>query len=124
MASRRLLDVESGEGHKIKPWFQGKLDFSPTVRDLSDDGFVLAGGRLDYVNGRPVAALVYRRREHVINLLMWPAAPGEKESGPRSETRQTYHLVNWRRQGMNWWAVSDLNPQELAEFAQLLRRRD
>jgi anti-sigma factor RsiW len=108
--------------HAVKPWFQGKLDFSPAVLDLSDDGFVLAGGRLDYVNGRPVAALVYRRRQHVINLLTWPAAPGE-ETSPRIEARQGYHLASWKHQGMSWWAVSDLNPEELAEFAQLLRRQ-
>jgi anti-sigma factor RsiW len=124
LASRHLLDVESSDGHTVKPWFQGKLDFSPTVRDLSADGFFLAGGRLDYVNGRPVAALVYRRRQHVINLLTWPAAPGERETSPRSEARQGYHLVSWRRQGMSWWVVSDLNPGELAEFAQLLRSRE
>jgi anti-sigma factor RsiW len=125
LASRHLLDMESSDRHVLKPWFQGKLDFAPTVRDLKDDGFILAGGRLDYVNGRPVAALVYHRRRHVINLLTWPAAPGERETNARrSDTRQGYHLLSWRHQGMNWWAVSDLNEGELAEFARLLRGRD
>jgi anti-sigma factor RsiW len=118
-----LLDVESADGPRVKPWFQGKLDFAPTVPDLSDDGFDLAGGRLDYVNGRPVAALVYRRRRHVINVLTWPA-PGQKDTGPHQQTRQGYHLVHWRRQGMTWWAVSDLNAAELARFAHLLRGRE
>jgi anti-sigma factor RsiW len=119
-----LLDVESSDRHRVKPWFQGKIDFAPTVRDLSDEGFLLAGGRLDYVAGRPVVALVYRRRQHVVNLLTWPAAPGEKDTAPHGATRQGYHLISWRQQGMSWWAVSDLNPAELAEFARLLRGRE
>ena len=122
--ANHLLDVESSDRHTVKPWFQGKLDFAPAVRDLSDDGFVLAGGRLDYVNGRSVAALVYRRRQHVINLLIWPGGPEEKESRPRSESRQGYQLVSWQRRGMHCWAVSDLNAGELAEFARLLRGRE
>jgi anti-sigma factor RsiW len=124
LADRHLLDVESSDRHTVKPWFQGKVDFAPSVRDLSDDGFVLAGGRLDYVHGRPIAALVYRRRQHVINLLLWPAAAGEKETPVRHETRQGYHLIYWRRQGMTGWAVSDLNASELAEFARLFRGRE
>jgi anti-sigma factor RsiW len=124
LAARRLLDVESDDRHTVKPWFQGKLDFSPAVRDLGDDGFTLVGGRLDYVNGRPVAALVYRRHQHVINLLTWPAAPGEADTGPRAVTRQGYQVVSWRRQGMNGWAVSDLNAGELAEFARLVSGRE
>ncbi len=122
LAGRHLLDVESSDRHQVKPWFQGKLDFAPAVRDLKEAGFILAGGRLDYVNGRPVAALVYHRRQHVINLLIWPGAAGENQTGPRAQTRQGYHLVEWQDQGMNWWAVSDLNPAELVELAQLLRR--
>jgi anti-sigma factor RsiW len=122
LAGRHLLDVEAADGHVVKPWFQGKLDFAPPVLELGEEGFPLEGGRLDYVNGRPVAALVYRRRGHVINLLIWPGAPGEKDTPPRSEARQGYHLSSWRRQGMTWWAVSDLNPEELAGFARLLRR--
>jgi anti-sigma factor RsiW len=115
--AEHLVDVESSDQHTVKPWFRGKLDFSPAVRDLADQGFILVGGRLDYVNGRPVAAVVYRRRQHVVNLLIWPAR--ENEERPRSETRQGYHLIHWRRDGMSWWAISDLNAAELAEFARL-----
>ena len=126
LLAEHITDIRSGDGHEVKPWFQrkGKLDFSFPVHDLSEQGFPLYGGRLDYLGGHRVAALVYQRRKHFINLLIWPATAGDKETEPRSQTRQGYHLVDWRRQGMNWWAVSDLDPRELAEFAQLLRQRD
>jgi anti-sigma factor RsiW len=124
LVSRHLLDVESSDRHTVKPWFQGRLDFAPVVRDLRDQGFILAGGRLDYVNGRPVAAVVYRRDRHVVNVLSWPASPGAKDVEPRSETRQGFHLVHWRRQRMNRWAVSDLNLDDLNRLAQLLGGRD
>jgi anti-sigma factor RsiW len=124
LLASHLMDVESSDRHTVKPWFQGRLDFAPLVRDLGDDGFTLVGGRLDYVNGRPVAAVVYRRRRHVINLLTWPAAAGEKDAAVRSETRQGYQVVSWRRHGLNGWAVSDLEAAELAEFARLVRGRE
>ncbi len=124
MLSSHLYDVESSDQHTVKPWFHGKLDFAPTVTDLSKDGFVLAGGRLDYVNGRSVAALVYHRRKHVINLLTWPARTGNEDTSVTSETKQGYHLVHWRREGMEWWAVSDLNLSELTEFARRLQGRE
>jgi anti-sigma factor RsiW len=116
-----LLDVPSTDRHTVKPWFQGKLDFAPTVADLSADGFVLAGGRMDYVNGKPAAALVYRRRQHVINLLAWPTE--EADTQPQGDARQGFHVVRWRQGGLSWWAVSDLDAGELMKFARLVAGR-
>jgi anti-sigma factor RsiW len=99
----------------VKPWFNGKLDYSPTVPDLGDRGFPLMGGRLDYVGNRPVAVLVYGRRQHIINLYLWPAAGGGEGSSP---PRQGYHLIHWTREGTAYWAVSDVNPSDLTEFVQ------
>ena len=101
----------------VKPWFAGKLDFAPEVEDLSAQGFTLAGGRLDYIDGRTVAALVYRRRQHIISVLTWPA--GAEES-PKAESLQGFHVVHWVKHGMASWAVSDLAEEELRELAGLL----
>ena len=121
LMANHLTDVTSTDQHTVKPWFDGRLDFAPPVTDLADRGFPLLGGRLDYVGGRPVAALVYGRRRHVINLFVWP------ESGRRAPsqiTRQGYHAVHGVGSGVEYWAVSDLDPSELESFVASLRLHD
>ena len=111
-----LMDVASTDQHTVKPWFDGRLDFAPPVKDLKAAGFLLAGARLDYVANRPVAALVYQRRQHVIDLFVWPGN-GTGGLNPDMTDRKGYNLLWWNRNGMTFWAVSDISPQELAEFA-------
>ena len=118
-----LVDVQSSDQHNVKPWFNGRLDFSPTVPRLEEAGFPLQGGRLDYVHGRSVAVVVYTRRQHVVNVFSWPSdASGDV---PLSlATRHGYNLVHWRQGGVERWVASDLNPAELEQFAHLLQRAD
>jgi anti-sigma factor RsiW len=118
-----LTDVPSSEQHTVKPWFAGRLDFSPPVVDLSGDGFALIGGRLDYAAGRPVAALVYRRGAHVINLFVWPSEPSSPASAPAIDMRQGYNVLRWTRGQTTFWAISDLNATELQQFARLVQDR-
>jgi len=120
MASH-LTDVPSSDQHTVKPWFKGQLDFSPPVKDLSKEEFVLAGGRVDYISDRPIAALVYERRKHVINLFIWPSTPDSATSSV-ALTRQGYHLIQWTEGGLTYWAASDLNEKELEEFVALVRK--
>jgi anti-sigma factor RsiW len=117
-----LTDVPSSENHTVKPWFAGKLDFSPPVVDLGAEGFELVGGRLDYAAGRPVAALVYRRGKHLINLFVWPSASAH-ESAVAADTRQGYNVLFWTRGQTNFWAISDVNWAELRQFTALVRAR-
>jgi anti-sigma factor RsiW len=115
-----LMDVVSTDQHTVKPWFDGRVDFSPPVSDFAADGYRLIGGRLDYLDRRPVAALVYQRRKHIVNVFVWPAADGS-QSAIQSAAHDGYHLLHWRRGAMNYWMVSDLNAQEMEVFAHLLR---
>ncbi|MFL5607784.1 MAG: anti-sigma factor family protein [Gemmatimonadaceae bacterium] len=115
-----LTDVVSNDHHNVKPWFNGRVGLSPAVPALDSAGFVLVGGRLDYVASRPVAVVVYSRRQHVINVYSWA-----DDGGARSESSVTargYHLVKWRTGDVESWAVSDLNSGELAQFVALFRR--
>lgn len=114
-----LLDVASSDRHTVKPWFSGRLNFAPTVKDFATDGFPLAGGRLDYFADRPVAALVYQRRRHSINVFMWPAGRADDSAAHGCSTRAGYNLCAWRGDDMMFWAISDLNATELKQFAGL-----
>jgi anti-sigma factor RsiW len=121
MQPGHLLDVESTDQHTVKPWFDGKLDFAPPVVDLKDQGFPLVGGRLDYLDHRNVAALVYQRQKHFINVFVWPEE-SKAEKLPEVQTIQGYNLIFWTHNGMNFCAASDLNLTELRQFAQLLEQ--
>lgn len=113
-----LTDVTSTDQHTVKPWFDGKLDFAPPVADLAASGFPLLGGRLDVVDGRTVAALVYGRRKHVINVFVAPSAAAD--AAPVAGVERGYAWTRWTRGGMSWWAISDAAPADLAELARLL----
>ena len=114
-----LADVQSSDRHTVKPWFSGKLDFSPPVADFAAEGFPLTGGRLDSVNGRTVAVLVYQRHQHLINAYVWPS-PNSANSSVTATTLQGYNILHWTHAGLEWWLASDLNTQELEGLANQL----
>jgi anti-sigma factor RsiW len=117
LLANHLTDVASSDQHTVKPWLDAKLDFAPAVVDLSSEGFPLIGGRLDYLDNRPVAALVYGRRKHIINLFIWPVA-ADATRAPKTMTRQGYQLLHWADSDFNYWVVSDVNINDLQTFKQ------
>ena len=116
LEANHLLDVASTDQHTVKPWFDGKLEFAPPVIDLAPAGFPLIGGRLDYLQEGKVAALIYRRNKHIINLFIWPG-----ETSPETEVKQGYNLIRFQCKSMVCWAVSDLNTGELQQFVDLFK---
>jgi anti-sigma factor RsiW len=121
LMGEHLFDVRSTDQHTVKPWFLGKLDFSPPVTDLAQAGFPLTGGRLDYVAGHPVAALVYTRRQHTINVFVWPEASGAVRP-PDARAIRGFHVRHWTRAGMSYWAASDVNDADLDQFVHALEQ--
>lgn len=119
LIGEHLMDVASTDQHTVKPWFAGKLDFAPDVRDFAAQGFPLVGGRVDYLAGRRVAALIYHRRQHVINLFIWP--DGSSSAGKTPISRNGYNLLSWNRGPMTYWAVSDVSVGELEVFRTLFQ---
>jgi len=121
LMAEHLTDVASSDRHTVKPWFSGRLDFSPEVKDLAGDGYPLVGGRLDYIGGRGVAALVYQRGPHPVNVFIWPE-PDARAAGDGESSLRGYNVIRWRRSGMRYWAVSDLNLPELRGLVRDLQR--
>ena len=118
----RLLDVASSDRHTVKPWLSARLDYSPPVQDFSADGLPLAGGRLDYLDGRPVAALVYKYREHTIDVFVRPVGTGKPSSAPTSATVRGFNVARATGAGMEWWGVSDVSADVLASLVARLSR--
>jgi anti-sigma factor RsiW len=114
-----LADVRSTDRHTVKPWFDGKLDFAPSVSDFAQQGYPLIGGRLDYLDGKLAAVMVYRYQQHPINLYTWPDRGAD--TAPRAGTRQGYHYASWRAADMAYWAITDTGQPELDRFIALLR---
>lgn len=117
--ANHITDVASSDSHTVKPWFSGKLDYSPPAKDLTEQGFRLIGGRLDYLENRTVAALVYQRSQHLINLFVWPS--NDTTSTHVEMARQGYNIIHWTQSGMTYWLISELNLPELRECARLLQ---
>jgi anti-sigma factor RsiW len=119
LTENHLTDVLSSNQHTVKPWFDGRLNFAPPVKDLGPEGFPLVGGRLDYLDNHPVAAVVYRRRQHIINLFILPAEHAA-DALPTSQLRGGYNIVHWTKSGITYWVVSSLSAAELGRFAELM----
>ncbi len=120
LMATHLTDITSTDQHTVKPWFDGRLDFSPPVVDLKAQGYPLIGGRLDYLQGHQVAALVYMRNKHVINLFLWPSSNPVK--GVQASSSNGYNLFRWSQGGMEYWATSDLNTTEMRNFVDLVQK--
>lgn len=118
IVTAHAIDVPSSDRHTVKPWLSSKLDFSPPVVDLAAAGFPLAGGRVDYLDNRPVAALVYHSRQHVIDLFVWPERNATADAPMQASSKQGYNMLRWREGGMAFWAISDVNESELKAFAE------
>jgi len=115
LQGEHLTDVQTSDQHTVKPWFNGKLDLAPPVVDLTAQGFTLIGGRLDYLDARAIGAVVYKRRAHVINLFVAQTS-NMQHRPPKADTIQGYNIRSWSDRGLNYWAISDLGADELAEF--------
>ena len=122
LMANHLTDVASSDQHTVKPWLDAKLDFAPAVVDISSEGFPLIGGRLDYLDNRPVVALIYQRRKHFINLFVWPAGADTSKT-PKAISRQGYQLLHWVDSDFTYWAVSDVNEKDLQTFKQLFEEQ-
>lgn len=116
----RQVEVASSDQHTVRPWFAGRAEFAPPVRSFAGEGFPLLGGRVDYVAGRRVAAIVYKRRLHVVNVFMWPDPASPRDAPARTVSRNGYNIVSLRKSGVRYWLVSDLNVEELGQLADLL----
>jgi anti-sigma factor RsiW len=123
LMANHLADVASSDQHTVKPWLDAKLDFAPPVVDLTSAGFPLIGGRLDYLDNRPVAALIYQRRKHFINLFVWPASDASRRTAAKEISHQGYHLLHWVEGDFNYWAVSDVNKEDLQNFQHLFEEQ-
>ena len=119
LLSGHVADVASTDRHTVKPWFNGRINFSPPVNDLVQQGFPLVGGRVDYIDGRTVATLVYGRRKHVIDLFVWPSSQAAVSG---TQSANGYNVVLWSAAGMSYAAASDLNAAELKQFKELISK--
>jgi len=123
LMANHLADVASSDQHTVKPWLDAKLDFAPPVVDLANADFPLIGGRLDYLDNRSVAALIYQRRKHFINLFVWPASDVSRRTKAKEISHQGYHLLHWIEGDFNYWAVSDVNKEDLQNFQHLFEEQ-